>query len=152
MLRTNESTIETAFARFVAQKDAYIAEKFAELMRFGLEALLEAHDMPIVGKNIFHHNQLEKETLGWAIYHNGVEVAAGSQNRGSLEGSVQFRIEDMLSGTKEWVGVIMSEMSFDWYRVDYEMDFLLYSRDEIRENFSKIFTPMKAKMGTISFG
>lgn len=141
-LQNNANKISNAFARLTASKDAVIAAGFARMMRFGLEALLEAHDTPIAGKDIFHHNEMEKETLGWMIFHDGVEVASGTQDRGDIEGAILWELESLGSGTTGWVGFIMSDMSFDWYRVDYEIDFLEYTADEIKSNFNRFFTPV----------
>lgn len=151
MSRTNDQVIKDALARFTAQKDAYIGEKLCELMQLGLEAVLEAHDAPIVGGNIFHHNLSEKDTLGWAVYHDGSKIGSGTQDRGSVKGSVQEMMDGLFGGTKGWIGVIMSEMTFDWYRVDYEVAFLNYSADQIKQNFHNIFKPIRVGTSTMSF-
>lgn len=144
-LQANRSKIDSAFARLRANKDLVIVDGFAKMMQAGLEALLEAHDQPIIGEEIFAHNDNERETLGWMIFHDGREVASGTQDRGEVTGAVLFRLEALGSGTTGWVGYIMSDMSFDWYRVDYEKEFLYYSRDEIKSKFSTFFKPINAR-------
>lgn len=145
-LQNNNNVIRNAFAKFTARKDQAITVGFSRMMEAGLEYLLEAHDIPIIpisgGKEIHHHNEGEKETLGWMIFHDGVEVASGTQNRGPLSGAILFEMESMGAGTTGWVGFVVSEMSFNWYRVDFEMDFLQYSADKIKENFNIYFRPI----------
>lgn len=143
-LQRNASKIAAAFGRLSASKDAIIAEGFARMMQAGLDALLEAHDTPIIGEDIFAHNEMERETLGWMIFHDGREVASGTQDRGEITGAILYRLEALGSRTTGWVGYLMSDMSFDWYRVDYEKEFLFYSRDEIRRDFSRYFKPVSA--------
>lgn len=144
MIARNNTVISNAFASLTARKDQIIQEGFIRMMEAGLEYLLEAHDAPIAGKNIFHHNEMEKETLGWMIFRDGVEVASGTQDRGPLEGSVRDILLN-LEGRPDtgWVGYLMSEMDFNWYRVDYEISFLQYSADNIKGNFSTFFRPIR---------
>lgn len=136
MSRTNNDKVaERAFKALQKRKDEYIRDKFVVLMRTALEDLLEAHDQfgPL------SHSTMEKHTLGFAIYHNGVEVALETQNRGAIEGAIEFRLEHLGAASKGWVGIVMSDMSFDWYNVDLEIGFLNYSANEVRKNFHKIF-------------
>lgn len=138
-LHDNANKITNAFARLTATKDAVIAAGFARMMRFGLEALLDAHDF----QGDYSHAIAERETLGWMIFHDGREVASGAQDRGPLEGSVRLQLEYLGSGvTSGWVGFLMSDMVFNWYRVDYEIAWLHYSKDEIISNFNRFFTPV----------
>ena len=53
------------------------------------------------------------------------------------------KLEAIGSETKGWVGIVMSEMTFNWYRVDWEIGFLNYSVEEIKRNFKSIFKPIE---------
>lgn len=139
---SNDSKITRAFDRLKASKDAVISSGLVRMMQYGLEALLEAHDLPIIGNNIYHHNELEKETLGWMVFHDGAEVASGTQDRGEISGNILLELESEGAKTTGWVGYIMSEMTYDWYRVDYEMDFLQYSAEEVKSSFNRFFKPV----------
>lgn len=136
----NRTTIKNAFTGFSARKENFITVRFAELMKYGMEKVLEAHDEFGI---VHHHNIDERNTLAWMIFHNGVKVAGDGQDEGSTEGTAIWRIESLGSSTKGWVGFVMSEMTFNWYRVDWEEDFLNYSIEEIRLNYRKIFKPIR---------
>lgn len=133
----NNSKIDKAFRLLTQSKDAAIAAGFVKMMQFGLEALLEAHSSRM------SHATEERETLGWAIFHDGVEIASGAQDRGDIEGSVLLQLEFLGSSTKGWVGFLMSDMEYDWYRVDYEESFLIYAKDKIKANFDTFFKPIR---------
>lgn len=145
MIARNNTVISNAFASLTARKDQIIQEGFIRMMEAGLEYLLEAHDeFRRKGHNIHWHNLDERETAGWMIFHDGVEVASGAQDRGPLEGSVRDILLNLEGRPQNgWVGYLMSEMTFDHYRVDYEIAWLLISSDNIKGNFSSFFRPIR---------
>lgn len=136
----NKRIIESAFKRFNARRESYLAEKFETIMRLGLDAVLEAHEM---NPAVHHHNIDERDTLGWAIFHDGTLVKSEAQDKGPITGNVLNKLEAIGSETKGWVGIVMSEMTFNWYRVDWEIGFLNYSVEEIKRNFKSIFKPIE---------
>ena len=92
---------------------------------------------------VHHHNIDERDTLGWAIFHDGTLVKSEAQDKGPITGNVLSKLEAIGSGTSGWVGIVMSEMTFNWYRVDWEIGFLNYSVEEIKRNFKSIFKPIE---------
>lgn len=135
----NENVIRNAFDRFSKNAENVIREGMRAMARAGLDYLIEAH---ILHDSIMLHTS-ETDTLGYAFGHDGLLIESGSHKGGDydLPGSAQEEAEAILSGTKGWVIIILSDME-GWYRVDYEMDFLGYSAETIRRNFKDFFKPV----------
>ena len=88
------------------------------------------------------HEQ-ENDTLGWCLVHNGRIVEAVSQAKGQWtpRGRALSRLQEVVAeGPKlGWYGVVLSDMANDWYRVDYEIQFLHESADSVIRNFHNYF-------------
>ena len=106
------------------------------LLNAGLEYLHEAHGLIHPGE----YHEHEKDTLGWALVHDGQILEVVSQDKGKWTpyGDALHRLEDLASQTNGWVGIVLSDMANSWYRVDWEYDYLAYSADHIREHFQNI--------------
>ena len=132
----NQKTIATAFARFQRTEEEIVRNGMIRLAQAGLAFLVEAHEQFQPG--LYHPE--EDDTLAYAVAEDGVIVESGSYNGegGDIPGDARNKAVKLLSGTRGWVAVILSEME-GWYRVDWEMDFLQLSADEVRANFHKFF-------------
>ena len=140
-MATNDAVIDSAFARLVKREEFAIRNGMYGLLNAGLEYLEQAHGMIHGGER---HKE-ESDTLGWALVHDGQIVEAVSHSGGEWtpNGDALGRLQDVAASSKKgWVGIIMSDMANDWYRVDYEMDYLAYSADEVRANFGRFFKPV----------
>ena len=115
-------------------------EGIRAIAKAGLEYLAEAHERHKAG--MLH--TLEYNTMAYAIGHNGKVLESGFYKGENLElfGSADEKAVKLISGTEGYVAVIYSDMLFKWYRLDYEIDFLLYSIDHIKANFDKFFKPI----------
>lgn len=133
----NKSVIRTAFSRLRAESDATVLEGMKRLTEAGLEYLLDAHDGGL-------HHPNENDTLAAVLAHDG-QVVATIPHGGDddLPGSASTEAARLLRGTSGWIAIILSDMTNQWYRVDWEIDFLTYSADEIKANFQSFFKPIK---------
>ena len=137
----NKSVIYRAFARLRKSEEAVIREGMYGLLDAALEWLHEAHEE-------WMHHENENDTLGWALIHDGNIVEAVSQSKGEWTpngdalGRLQAIASEVPSGA--WTGVVLSDMANNWYRVDWEMGFLTYSKDEVKSHFHQFFKPIAA--------
>ena len=133
----NRSVIEKAFARLQRSEEDVIRNGMYGLLNAGLHYLEEAHGLLHGGER---HTE-ENNTLGWALVHDGnmLEVASHSGEEWTPYGDALHKLEDIARQTKGWVGIILSDMANDWYRVDYEFDYLAYSADRVQEHFNDYF-------------
>lgn len=138
----NKATIDKAFNRFINREEALITDGMYGLLNAGLEYLHEAHEMHRPGMA----HETESDTLGWALIHNGkiLEVVSQSKGEWTPHGDAIGRLQALAAETPmgAWVGIILSDMANNWYRVDYEMSFLGYSADEVRDHFHEFFKPI----------
>ena len=114
----NRNTITKSFQRLRKSEDAISREGMVRVVKAGME-----------------------NTLAYAIAHDGVVVESGRHNgigSDDMPGEAQSKAASLLSGTTGWTAVILSEME-GWYRVDWEMNFLHSSADEIRNKFHTYF-------------
>lgn len=132
----NKSTIAGAFARLQKAEEDAIAKGMCRLAKAGLEYLVEAHDS---FGYVLRHTE-ETNTLAYAVAKDGVIVVSDYLDGGSgdLPGNAREKAATILSGTKGWAAVIVSDME-GWYRVDWEMHFLHISVAQIKENFHSFF-------------
>ena len=135
----NDKRLREGFARLQAKKDKTIELAMYEILDKALDALHEAHDAHAVG---MHHEQ-ENDTLGWALVQNGHVVEAVSQAKGEFtpKGRALTRLQEVVAEgpRKGWYGIVLSDMANDWYRVDYEIQFLHESASSVIENFHNYF-------------
>lgn len=136
----NRSVIERAFARLRQREDDVIRNGMYGLLTAGMDYLHEAHGLIHEGER----HVGEKDTLGWALVHDGqiLEVVSHSGRRVTPYGDALHRLEDLAGQTDGWVGIVLSDMANNWYRVDWEYDYLAYSADHIREHFHDYFKPI----------
>lgn len=140
MQQQNSQKIKAAFERYRTRKDQFIVTRFSELMNLGLQAVLDAHDNDDV---VHHHNEDETQTLGWMLFHDGVEVASDYQKKGPVTGEILMQLESEGCATKGWVCVLMSSLTFSWYNVDYEQMFMNDAMDEIEDQYKSILIPLQ---------
>lgn len=138
----NNSVIRGAFSKLAKRENTIVLEGMMRLARAGLAYLVEAHNNLVPGLN---HTQ-ETDTLAYAISYNGEIKASGmwdNNESDQMPGEAREEAKRLLSGTKGWVCIIISDMEYDWYRVDWEIDFLHYSAMTIKMNFNKFFKKIK---------
>ena len=138
-LAKNRAVIRSAFSRLRSESDATVLDGMTRITEAGLKYLLEAHDqlMP----NLNHPG--ENDTLAAILVHDG-HVVATFPHEGSddFPGSASAEAARLLRGTSGWIAIILSDMTMQWYRWDWEEGFLAYSADEIKENFQSFFKPI----------
>ena len=138
-LQQNNSTIDKAFARLRKSEEAIIREGMIRLAEAGLQYLIKSHDS--FGDMQHTH---ETNTLAYAVAHDGVVERGEYLNGGGsdVSGDALQAATKMLSGTKGWCAIILSDME-GWYRVDWEMHFLHYSEAQIKQNFHSFFKKIR---------
>mgnify|MGYP006873057392 CR=1 FL=1 len=129
----NDKVLRGGFARLAMGKDTEIERIMYDVLDKALDALHEAHN--VHGR--MRHEE-ETNTLGWALVHNGHVVEAVSQSKGpwTPRGDALGRLQQVVAeGPKlGWYGIVLSDMANNWYRVDYEIDFLHQSADSVIMN------------------
>jgi len=132
----NKRTITRAFRRLSTSEETVVKEGMCRVARAGMDFLLEAHTQ---GHYDLHHPE-EKDTLAYVVAHDGRIIKAEGHDGGDsdLPGDALSKAKAIVSGSNGWVAIILSEME-GWYRVDWEMNFLRYSADHIRDHFADYF-------------
>ena len=138
-LQRNNATIQKAFARLANSEETIVRNGIVALAEAGLAYLIESHD----SFGDMHHTH-ETNTLAYAVAHDGVVFKGEYLNGGEADmpGNALQTATQMLSGTKGWCAIILSDME-GWYRVDWEMHFLHYSIAQIKQNFHSFFKRIK---------
>lgn len=132
----NARRLRQGFARLQMRKDETIERAMYQILDKALDALHEAHDPDM------KHEQ-ENDTLGWCLVHNGRIIEAVSQAKGQWtpNGRALNRLQEVVAEGPRlgWYGIVLSDMANDWYRVDYEIQFLHESASSVIENFHHYF-------------
>ncbi len=126
----NARKLEGGFSRLALGKDAEIERIMREVLPLALQDLIEAHWGQL-------EHPAETDTLGWALVHNGGVVAAASQAGGKVTDASALRtLQSLVSSgpASGWYGIVCSDMTNDWYRVDWEIIFLHRSARELKKN------------------
>lgn len=137
----NTAAIKRGFRNLTTNKDKIIERGMIRLLDAALDYLHEAHDM---FRERMRHEQ-EENTLGWALFHNGEMRMAVSQQKGELtpRGDALSRLRALSSEHPAgWVGVVLSDMANEWYRVDWEEKFLHFSAENTKAIFKECFKPL----------
>ena len=137
----NSLVISRAFARFQKSEEDIVKNAMYGILNAGLHYLEEAHGLLHEGER----HKGENDTLGWALVHDGqiLETVSHSGAEWTPYGDALHRLEDIARQfNKGWVGIVLSDMANNWYRVDYEYDYLAYSVDRIEEPFHDFFKPI----------
>lgn len=133
----NISAIRRGMEKLRKNKDRVVELGMYNLLNAALDYLHDAHEN--FRADLRHEN--ESNTLGWALVHNGQIVEAVSQSKGPLtpRGDVLAKLQAIASGTTGWIGIVMSDVENGWYRLDWEADFLNYSRELTAQSFKECF-------------
>ena len=141
----NRSVIRKAFGRLPKSKDAMIEAGLSNLLREAMTYAVTNHD--------HHHfaHRILADSYGWAVVHNGIirnlQVNGGRHGRGTAEEQLR-RVARNVS-TEGWVGILLSSMVAEYgrrkpiyFEVDYEMDILHATIEEVSNDFSRYFRPI----------
>lgn len=137
----NKDTIKRGFAALSASAERVMEEGLNRFLDLALQYLIDAHDMYFTHGTATRHLS-ENDTLGYAVIHNGkiVNMVAQAGGEWTPRGNVGAKLRTIATDSpKGWVGIVCSDLENDWYRVDWEFDFLLYSKNMTRESFDKCF-------------
>ncbi len=132
----NDVVIKNAFARLSQAKDVHIEHVMHEVLAVALEALLTAHD----NHPIAHRHPEEDDTLAWALIHNGKVVEAVAHSGGRMTAASALRTLRRVMAenpSKGWYGVVCSDVTNNWYRIDWEMSFLNASMNAVKANIQQ---------------
>lgn len=138
--QSNIRAIDGGIAKFVAAKNESIERGMYLLLDSALDYLHDAHEDWMAHEN-------ESNTLGWALMHDGRIIEAVSQAKGPYtpRGDALTKLRGIMAKAPKtaWIGVVLSDMENNWYRIDWETNFLHFSANEVRSNFQNFFTPIK---------
>lgn len=134
--KKNIRVIEKAFDRLDRHKEKAIEEGMVRMLHAGLTKLLDSH------KPWMHHKN-ENDTAGWALVHDGTIIRMTTQSEGNYtpKGYAYQRLMEVAGGLPKegWCGIVMSDMANDWYRLDWEMNYLASSAEHVKNNFHSYF-------------
>ena len=137
----NKKTIERAFAKFRKEDEDIIRHGMLLVAKAGIDYLVEAHTR--TGEDLNHPK--ESDSMGYAVAHNGMVIASygySGDESYNLPRQAREEAERLLAGTTGWRAIILSDME-GWYNVDWEEGFLSMSADEIKNNFTSYFKPIR---------
>lgn len=126
----NARKLDGGFSRLSRGKDAEIERIMRNVLDIALQDLIEAHWGQL-------RHPAETDTLGWALVHDGVVVKAVSQAGGQVTDASALQTLQSLVSTgpaSGWYGIVCSDMTNDWYRVDWEIIFLNRSARYLKKN------------------
>ena len=134
--QSNSAAIRRGFKWLKGYKESVCLDGITRIAKAGMDYLLEAHEEHEHG--MMH--TMERNTIAYAIGHNGSVIESGYHDGGDGDRSGRARemAERHISGTRGYVAVILSDME-SWYRLDYEMDFFYYTVDHIKAHFDEFF-------------
>lgn len=137
----NTAAINRGFKKLTEAKEKIVERGMTRLLDAALDYLHEAHEN--FRKDLRHEH--EENTLGWALFHDGGLRMAVSQQKGELtpRGDALARLQALSSEhPKGWVGVVLSDMANEWYKVEWEEDFLRFSAENTKAVFLECFKPL----------
>lgn len=132
----NRNAIKRGF-EWLGKYEAGICDVYMRnIARDMLTQLLRFHD-----ENDELHHKEEKNTLAYALAHDGAVVESGFHNgsEDDLPGRALEIATGILSGTHGWVAVVVSELE-GWYNIADEEDMLHSTASEIQQkSLSSLF-------------
>lgn len=136
----NNTAITRGLMQLIADRDTILQQGTEKAGDDALEYLIRGHEVQHNGKA--HRHIEENDTLGYCVLHDGKVVKAVSHMGGEIQpwGDVLETIREIaLDYPTGWVIVVASDMSNDWYRIDWEIDFLNYAADRVLLNWQDYF-------------
>lgn len=142
-LRKNQTSIKRGFEKLKSYavgkdgKGGMARVVMTNIARDGLRALLYEHDLH--ESNMAHPS--EKNTLAYALSHDGVIIESGYHNggEGDMPGDALSEAIAIASRGKGWMAVVLSELNFGFYNVALEEDLLNAARGDIESAWSNMF-------------
>lgn len=146
-VRDNNRTIDKAFKRLVLNKDKIVEAGMKRLMAYAMDYALSSHD------HVHWGHRTTGDSYGWALVHNGSIVAlninAGHHGEGEAERQLRQAVGSVSSSG--WVGILLASLRVEndrnssiLFNIDYELDLLNATQDEIRDYFTQYFKPISA--------
>lgn len=132
----NKSAIARGFRKLQKDAENTCGVFMRNVARDMLMQLLRFHDE----HERLHHVD-EKNTLAYALAHNGTIIENGYHHGGEddLPGQAMEIAQSIVSGAKGWVAVVVSEMQ-GWYNYADEEDMLHSTASEIqKKSLSSLF-------------
>ena len=134
--QNNDKLIQKGFTSLLVTKDAHIERVMLEVLDEALDELKACHyDMPFD----LHHTS-ETDTLGWALIHNGKVIKAVAHDGGIVTAASAIRtLHKIVSEGSHigWYGILCSDVTNNWYRIDWEMDWMNYTASYTAHNIQQ---------------
>lgn len=131
--QNNDKLIQKGFTSLLATKDAHIERVMIEVLDEALDELKACH----YDKLLDPRHTSETDTLGWALVHNGKVVKAVAHDGGSVTSASAIKtLHKVVSEGSHigWYGVVCSDVTNNWYRIDWEMDWMNYTASYTEHN------------------
>ena len=133
----NRNAIRRGFKNYGTYAAGVEKVVMVNMARAGLHALLEEHERT---DSLMHHST-ERNTLAYALSHDGTIVESGYHNGGGddLPGDALEVATQIASEHSGWCAVILSDLKFGFYNVALEEDLLNAARGDIENAWSGMF-------------
>lgn len=137
----NEKVIANAFLRFRATREFVMSNGMRSLLREAVRYAIEVHDEE------HQRHPSSGDDYGWVLFYKGKYVDSEiytPQGGGAEMLGIHKVIRKVDVPTKGWVGVVMAHMKpMGYFSIDYELEVLARTADEVRANFDRHFKPFR---------
>jgi hypothetical protein len=137
MKTRNNKVIESAFERFVTNKDTIIRNAMYGLLEDAVQIALRLHE-----EDGEHPKHLEiGDTYGWILMHNGrIEEAVVKSIDPNIGDTLdQLYEEAAFTYEKGWVGIVMAGMKPNYFSIRFETKILAETISITKDNFFEYF-------------
>lgn len=144
-IRQNEKAIERGLKWLSSAKDKIIERGMLELLPKATEYAISLHDHSHYG------HRVTEDSHGWALVKDGRIVKMGVNDGRHGEGYAHKQLRDVAQSiaTPGYVGIVLASMTAKRddgrpiiFEIEYEMDILSMTADEIIDNFQTYFKPI----------
>jgi len=142
-LAQNKTAITRGLTTLQQHMEAIVNNGMQTIGSESLDFLIQGHEVLHQGQA--HRHPEENDTLGYAVLHDGNIVKMVSHMGGAVQpwGEVEMTLAKISAlYPTGWVVIVAADMANDWYRLDWEMDFLHYAADGVRLNWEDYFKPL----------
>ena len=129
----NRNAIKRGFTNLESYGEKMSEVVMQNMARDGLRALLYEHDL----HDSFLNHPAEKNTVAYALAHNGSIIESGYHNGGEddVPGNALQQAEALARTRNGFCAVILSDM-MGWYNFALEEDLLNAARGDIQDNYA----------------
>lgn len=144
--KKNEEAVDRGLKWLTARRDVILEEGMRRLLITASAYAIAQHDHTHFGHRITENSH------GWALVKDGKILGIGVNEGHHGEGDAERQLQTVAGGISKngYVGIILASMTATrdngrpiMFEIEFEMDIMKITADEIRDNFSTYFKPIK---------